>query len=198
MRRDRACPVSTNVMNRRELIKQIALITGTAVIGGEFFLSGCKNNDKVVEGFFTGKDISFFDEVAETILPKTDTPGAKDAEVGKFMASFSVDCYDEKQLKALKDGIKTLNDAANKKYENDFIKISASQKQELLTGIDAEAKGFKQEKEQPPHYFTLMKQMVLLGFFTSKPGATQVLRYEPVPGKYHGCIDYKKGETSWA
>ena len=191
-------------MNRRELIKQIALLTGTAVIGGEFFLAGCKNEDKTSVDFFSDKDILFFDEVAETILPKTNTPGAKDAEVGKFMVSYSADCYDELQLKTLKDGINKLNDAAGKKYGNDFMKITATQKQELLTGIDAEAKKYYEKstgqtgKEQPPHYFTLMKQLVLLGFFTSKPGVTQVLRYNPVPGKYQGCIDYKEGETSWA
>jgi hypothetical protein len=190
-------------MNRRELIKQITLLTGTAVIGGEFFLSGCKSGDKALVGFFSEKNISFFDEVAETILPKTNTPGAKDAGVGKFMASYSADCYDELQLKILKDGIARLNDAAEKKYHNDFIRLDTSQKQELLTEIDTEAKKYNGEagqskKEQPPHYFTLMKQMVLLGFFTSKPGATQVLRYVPVPGKYEGCIDYKEGETSWA
>ena len=190
-------------MDRRELLKLIAVATGTAVVGGEFFLSGCKSNDKTLVGFFTEKDISFFDEVAETIIPKTNTPGAKDAEVGKFMASYSTDCYDETQLKTLKEGISKLNDAAEKKYTNVFLQLNNSQRQELLTEIDAEAKKSNKEKEQlkkdqPPHYFTLMKQMVLLGFFTSKPGATQVLRYVPVPGKYHGCIDYKEGETSWA
>ena len=187
-------------MDRREILKLITAFTGSALIGGEFFLSGCKNNDKAVEGFFTAKDIFFFDEVAETILPKTDTPGAKEAEVGKFMASFPVDCYDEKQLKTLKDGIALLNDASKTRYGTDFVNITATQKQELLTLIDAEAKAYenKKGKEELPHYFTLMKQIVLLGFFTSKPGATKVLRYEPVPGKYKGCIDYKKGETSWA
>ena len=191
-------------MKRRELIKQIALLTGAAVAGSEIFLSGCTSNDKALVGFFTEKDISFFDEVAETIIPKTNTPGAKDAEVGKFMASYSTDCYDELQLKTIRDGINKLNEAAEKKYGNDFVQITAPQKQELLTGIDADAKKEseknrgQQGKEQPPHYFTLMKQMVLIGFFTSKPGATQVLRYVPVPGKYHGCIDYQEGETSWA
>ena len=53
-------------------------------------------------------------------------------------------------------------------------------------------------EQAAPHYFSLMKQLSLLGFFTSKPGATKVLRYIPVPGKYEGCIDYKKGETAWA
>ena len=190
-------------MDRRELLKQIALLTGSAVVGGEFFLSGCKSNDKTSVGFFSGKDISFFDEVAETIIPKTNTPGAKDAEVGKFMASYSTDCYDELQLKTLKKGINQLNETAEKKYGNDFMKLTASQKKELLTEIDTETKKYNEqknqsEKELPPHYFTLIKQLVLLGFFTSKPGATQVLRYVPVPGKYYGCIDYKEGETSWA
>jgi hypothetical protein len=186
-------------MNRRELIKHIALLTGAAVAGSELFLAGCKNEDKAATAGFSEKDISFFDEVAETILPRTNTPGARDAETGKFMASYSLDCYDEKQLKALKNGIAALNEAAKQKYGNDFLKINPSQREELLKGIDAEAKAYnsKPEKDLPPHYFTLMKQMALLGFFTSKPGATQVLRYVPVPGRYLGCIDYKEGETSW-
>jgi hypothetical protein len=191
-------------MDRRQLIKHIALLTGAAVAGSEFFLSGCKSKDAAPVGFFTQKDISFFDEVAETILPKTNTPGAKDAEVGKFMTSWPMDCYDELQLETLKEGINKLNEASRKIYSLSFIEATALQKQTLLTGIDAEAKKYNEtnwsqsKKDFPPHYFTLMKQLVLLGFFTSKPGATQVLRYRPVPGKYLGCIDYKDGDTSWA
>ena len=189
-------------MDRRELIKRIALLTGVAVAGSEFFLSGCKSSDKSSVGFFYEKDILFFDEVAETILPKTDTPGAKDAEVGKFMASFSTGCYDEIQLKTLKEGINKLNDASREIYNVSFMDSSALQKQLLLIATDAEAKEHNKKNNdqgnKEPHYFTLMKQLALLGFFTSKPGVTQVLRYVPVPGKYEGCIEYKKGETSWA
>ncbi len=191
-------------MNRRELIKQIALLTGTAVIGGEFFLSGCKNNDKEAAAFFSEKDISFFDEVAETILPRTNTPGAKDAEVGKFMASYSTDCYSDWQLQILKEGIRELNKKSSQLNDLFFMDATDLQRQKVLAEVDAEAKRHNEEREHSkkkvmgPHYFTLMKQMVLLGFFTSKPGATEVLRYVPTPGKYHGCVDYKAGETSWA
>jgi hypothetical protein len=191
-------------MNRRELIKHIALLTGAAVAGSEFFLAGCNSHDAINVGSFAEKDVSFFDEIAETILPKTNTPGAKDAEVGKFMASYSTDCYDELQLQTLREGITKLNEASQKKYGSGFIKLAESQKQDLLTEIDAEAKKYNEGintgsgKGQPLHYFTLMKQLVLFGFFTSKPGVTQVLRYVPVPGKYEGCIDYKEGETAWA
>jgi hypothetical protein len=186
-------------MDRRELIRQIAILTGAVVAGSELFLSGCKNADKETTDRFTGMDIDFFDEVAETILPKTDTPGAKDAEVGKFMASYAMDCYDQKEQHILKEGISRLNYAAENKHGKPFLKLGNKQKEDLLTTIDAEAKKYNEtRKEQPAHYFTLMKQLVLLGFFTSQPGATQVLRYNPVPGKYQGCIDYKEGETSWA
>jgi hypothetical protein len=191
-------------MNRRELLKLITAATGSVVAGGEFFLSGCKSSENPSIGTFTEKDISFFDEVAETIIPRTDTPGAKDAEVGRFMAMYSTDCYDEQQLKTLKDGIGKLDDASKKEYGSGFMSINPEQRNKLLTDIDAGAKKYNEEnaaqqgKEQAPHYFTLMKQLVLFGFFTSKPGVTQVLRYIPVPGKYQGCIEYKKGETSWA
>ena len=71
-------------MDRRELLKLVALATGSVVIGGEFLLSGCTNPDAIGGMAFSEGDIKFLDEVAETILPKTKTPGAKDAEVGKL------------------------------------------------------------------------------------------------------------------
>ena len=53
-------------------------------------------------------------------------------------------------------------------------------------------------KENPNYYYTMMKQLTLLGYFNSKEGATQALRYLPVPGKYDGSYPYKKGDKAWA
>ena len=86
-------------MNRRDALSRVALLVGGTVIGAEFFLSGCKNEDRVGSSVdFTEKDIAYLDEIAETILPKTDTPGAKDAKVGAFMTVMVKDTYDEKKL----------------------------------------------------------------------------------------------------
>jgi hypothetical protein len=79
-------------MERRELLKLIALATGTAFIGGDLFLSGCKNAPALGGATFSENDIGFLDEVAETIIPKTTTPGAKDAAVGTFMTVMVNDC----------------------------------------------------------------------------------------------------------
>jgi hypothetical protein len=181
-------------MDRRELIKSIAVLTGAAFVGGNLFLAGCKEHNEQV--FSTG-DIAFLDEVAETIIPRTNTPGAKDAEVGKFIAVYASDCYDTKQQQVLKQGITQLNEVSKKRFNTKFTELSAEQKKALLTEIDGEAKQQSQQEKATPHYFTLMKQLTLLGFFTSKAGATQVLHYVPVPGGYEGCVDYN-GETAWA
>ena len=186
-------------MERRELLKLIALATGSAFIGGDLLLSGCKNAPAIGGATFSEEDIAFLDEVAETIIPKTTTPGAKDAAVGSFMTVMVNDCYDKKDQDIFHEGIKKLDDACQKAHNTGFMKATPEQRTSLLTTIDKEAKEHKsKQKDGPNHYFTLMKQLTLFGFFTSKPGATQVLRHEPVPGRYDGALAYKKGDRAWA
>ncbi|MES1218418.1 MAG: gluconate 2-dehydrogenase subunit 3 family protein [Bacteroidota bacterium] len=191
-------------MDRRELLKMVALLTGGVVIGGEVFLTGCNSNDTTAPtaatGAFSKDDIAFLDEVAETILPKTSTPGAKDAAVGTFMTVMVNDCYTEADQKVFHEGMKKLDEASNKLNSAGFIKSTPEQRKALLVNLDKEAKEYSKSKkpEDPNHYFSMMKQLTLLGFFTSKPGATEALRYVAVPGKYEGCIPYKKGDKAWA
>src|SRR5262245_36500955 len=97
-------------MDRRELLKMIALATGTAFIGGEFFLSGCKNPEAGATGEFSQDDVALLDEVGETILPKTNTPGAKDAKVGEYMKTMVNDCYTADDQKVFHEGMRQLND----------------------------------------------------------------------------------------
>ena len=183
-------------MDRRELIKKIAILTGAAFLGADLFLVGCKS-DKNIN--FALTDITLLDEIAETIIPKTKTPGAKDAETGKFIAGYVADCYSDSDRKIVQEGVIALEEAANRKYDGSFMEITKMQKQELLTAIAMEAKEYNQKKDKNKtvHYFTLIKQLTLLGFFTSEVGATQVLRYNPIPGKYEGCLPYIKGEKAW-
>src|SRR6188472_643806 len=132
-------------MDRRELLKMIAAATGGVVIGGEFFLAGCKNPDAGVgiSSTFTESDIAFLDEVAETIFPKTSTPGAKDAKVGQFMTVMVNDCYEAKDQKTFHEGLGKLNDAADKKFNEKFMKLTPEKRHELLVALDAEQKDYQ-------------------------------------------------------
>lgn len=193
-------------MDRRELLKRIALLTGGVVIGGDLFLTGCKSGN-TSDATFTTENIALLDEVAETIIPATTTPGAKAAKVGEFMKVFVTDCYTPDQQKAFMSGINQLNKACEAMHKKSFIECDAQQRKDFLTSLEKEAKPFNEkvmaankgenDVQAPLHYYTLMKQLTLLGFFTSKTGGTETLRHVPIPGKYDGAYPYKKGDKAW-
>ncbi len=211
-------------MDRRELLKLIALATGSALIGGEVFLTGCNNPDQALgSGQFTEDDIAFLDEVGETILPKTSSAGAKEAKIGEYMKTMVNDCYTKEDQDVFHAGIKKLDEACKKMHDHGFMKASPEQRKELLISLDKESKeaaGKKKEFDEaekkkegeefekgnmefkkatmPSHYFTMMKQLTIVGYFTSKEGRNGALRFTPVPGKYDGNLDYKKGDKLFA
>jgi hypothetical protein len=52
--------------------------------------------------------------------------------------------------------------------------------------------------EQPAHYFRMMKELALLGYFTSELGCTKAMRYVESPGRFDSCVPYTPGEPAWA
>ena len=141
-------------------------------------------------------------EIAETILPRTRTPGAKDAGAGLFMATFVSDCYTARQQATFRAGLADIDKRAGGR----FVSLAPEARTELLRTLDAEAKshtaevtetGTPEEGEAMPHYFTMLKQLAIFGFFTSKVGATGVLQYVAVPGRYDGDLAYVPGTPAW-
>lgn len=210
-------------MDRRELLKLIAVATGGAMIGGEFFLTGCKNPESGTTPLaFTEENIAFLDEVAETILPQTSTAGAKAAGVGRFMTVMVNDCYTKEDQEVFHKGLKDLDDACEKMHGHGFMKATPEQRKELLISVDKEVSDYRKKKADfdnqqkelekqshekgtdfkkqtmPNHYFQQVKQLTIFGYFTSEKGRKESLRYVPVPGKWEGVIDYKKGDKSFA
>lgn len=187
-------------MDRREAITKVAWLLGGTIVGAEFFISGCKSSPEKVKELFGAAQMSFLDEVGDTILPTTSTPGAKTAQVGKFMAVMVKDCYKPEDQKVFIKGMDQLDAACKKKQGKKFMECDPKQRTAFLTELDKEQKAYMKTKkaEEPNHYFRMMKELTLLGYFTSEVGATKALRYLPVPGKYDGDVPYKKGEKAWA
>jgi hypothetical protein len=187
-------------MHRRELIQLIAAVTGCAFAGSDALWAA---GEPQLPLPYTDSDVDFLDDVADTILPRTDTPGARDAAVGQFIARYSAACYVPAHIELLKFGISDIDAQMQVRQTKGFRQANEAAKIALLAGIDRHAREHARVANakpggNSPHYFTLMKQLTLFGFFTSEPGATRVARYRPVPGKYKGCIPYAKGETFWA
>src|ERR1700712_4302390 len=122
-------------MNRREALSSVALLLGGTIIGSEFFLSGCTNADKKIgtAGInFSPEDIAFLDEVGDTIIPATDTPGAKEAKIGEFMHVIVRDCYEKENQQIFVDGMGKLNAASNKLNGKGFMASTPEERKKLL------------------------------------------------------------------
>ncbi len=243
-------------IDRREAIRRVSLLLGgVSLVGGNALLAACQRHrppvaDGAKIGDFTPEDVAFLDEVAETILPATSTPGAKAARVGAFMALMVTDTYDPKDQKLFRDGMRTLDEGSRKANGGaTFMSATPQQRLAMLERLDreqkqqadareaaerarmagpaaaAEAKETQAERadvrlpdqrkeggaspdvagaasitdaDAPTHYFRMMKELTLLGYFTSEIGYTQAMRYIESPGRFDPCAPYTPGEKAWA
>ena len=157
-------------------------------------------------GDFTTEQIAFLDEIADTILPATKTPGAKAAKVGEFMALMVTDCYGPEEQTVFRDGMQRVDSAMHQQAQVSFMEAAPAQRLALLVTLDREAKRSMDAREakgkgaetEPAHYFRMMKELALLGYFTSEIGYLQAQRYVETPGRFDPCAPYSPGEPSWA
>jgi len=193
-----------SMIDRREAIRRVtALLGGIALVSESALLTGCRDrgaNRGAEPARFNDSDIAFLDEVAETILPETSTPGAKAAKVGAFMALMVSDSYEPADQQIFRDGMQQLNAAARTKHNAAFMAATPEQRLALLEELDRQQKSYMDAKAEdaPAHYFRMMKELALLGYFTSEIGYTKAMRYVESPGRFDPCAPYTPGETSWA
>lgn len=226
--------LSPDLINRREaILRMSALLGGVALIGSGALIAGCRaeKTGTAASTAFTADDIAYLDEIADTILPTTSTPGAKAAKTGAFMALMVTDTYHDNDEKTFRDGMRKLDDLSKSKNGASFMKATPAQRLALLQELDREQHDYSEKQraegrkksdafinstqqqnapeakinaatqiasEPPSKYFRMMKQLALLGYFTSEVGATQALRYVESPGRYDPCVPYTPGQRDWA
>ena len=190
-------------MDRREALRRSGLVLGYAVSAPVLMgiMKGCKAAPELTYKpvFFTEPQARLVSEVAEIIIPKTDTPGAKDTGVPGFIDQMLKECYKKEDQDRFLAGLQSFDEEAKKAYGDLFIELEPTQQQEHVKkihdqAIDATKKG--EMKERP--FILMTKELTVTGFFTSEAGATQVLQYAPVPGAYHGCVPLAEVGKTWA
>lgn len=193
-------------MDRREAIKRTAWIMGGVVSAPAIMgvLKGCSSRPDInwKPAFLTPDQAALVTEVAEIIIPKTDTPGAKEVGVPAFIDKILKDVYSAEDQKRFTDGLTAFDEEAKKAYGDAFLDLEPAQQTAHVKKLhDAAIQAERNTDPAPKRPFVLMmKELTMLGFFTSEVGATKVLQYDPVPGAYKGCIPLKEagnGKT-WA
>lgn len=188
-------------MDRREAIKRTAWIMGGAVSAPAIMgvLKGCAAKPTIdwKPVFLSEEQGVLVSQVAEIIIPKTDTPGAIDTGVPGFIDLMLKDTYKKEDQDRFLEGLIAFDAQAEEEYGDPFIELSAENQAAFVKKVHDAAVG---ESNNSRPFILMAKELTMLGFFTSEAGATQVLQYVAVPGSYNGCIPLSEagnGKT-WA
>jgi len=193
-------------MDRREALKRTALIMGGVVSAPTIMgiLQGCstKPNLDWKPTFFSEDQAYVISEIAEIYIPKTDTPGAKEVGAPAFIEQMVSTVYDDKVKARFMSGLDEFMKNVESATGDSFASLEPNQQLEQVKSAHDNAMAEESKSNVHPYprpFITLAKELTLLAFFTSEPGATQVLQYDPVPGAYHGCIPLSEaGGKTWA
>lgn len=201
-------------MNRRTAITHVA-----ALLGGAFsaptLLAMQRWEDRLPSENFpaeltlTENQKQIVAEVAEMIIPKTTTPGAKDAGVPAFIVMMLQDCYKAPEHKSFTEGVNSLE-------KKQFLTLGNEQKIALLKQVETDSAeemkayqvqqtkmGDNEDREQMAAqakglpYWRLMKELTMLGYFTSEAGIKSSFEYVPIPGKLE-MITMQPNQKSFA
>jgi gluconate 2-dehydrogenase gamma chain len=193
-------------MNRREALQRTAMVLGYAVSAplAAAVLNGCKAKPELTFApkFLNEAQARLVSVLAETILPRTDTPGAIDAGVPGFIDDILSAVYSPEQQKSFTAGLAEIGkefDFDNTTPEEQLAFVNKKNNDILGGGSKAASEGWWAKggsKEKP--FFLTFKELTLLGFFTSEVGATKVLQYNQVPGPYKGCVPVQQVGKAWA
>ena len=121
-------------------------------------------------------------EIVETIIPTTDTPGAKALGIHSFIQKIVTDCMEPSAQETMTKGLTAVQAIAQKKYNKSFISLDPTQRTELLKAMSQAT-----EPDQKA-FFSLVKGMTIQGYMSSEYVMNNITHYEMAPGRYHGCV----------
>ena len=199
--------LSTTTVNqeksRRRFLKGLTSMLGGAAIGS--MLTGNaisvamayvpKGDSVLADGkIFNQAQLMLLKQICAIVIPKTETLGAAEVDTHGFIDNQLYHCHSKFEQENVLELLSLINQSAQKSFSTPFLKLDADQQFQLLTELDLGENRFNQTQRQS---FKTLKQFICFGYYTSEVGATQELRYDPVPGSFKGSIPYKNAVPTW-
>lgn len=187
------------MLNRRDAIRGLALTVGAAATGWAGRAAAAVAPLGWTPTALSADQARLVDVVAELIIPATDTPGARQAGVPQFVDRALANYCDKAQVEQLLGGLSRMDADARAAHGDVFVALAPDQQVALLNVYDREAALVAPgQGAGRGHFFPVLEDLVTVGYFTSEPGATVALKYDPVPGAYHGCVPLAEIGRAWA
>lgn len=195
---------TTDGMTRRQALGRVGALLGGIVsaptVAG--VLSGCTRDagPNWTPQTLTSEQNEMVSTLAEIIIPETDTPGAREAQVNRFVDALLTESYPPEDRDRFLKGLDDVNARCQEDYGSRFVECTPDQHHSLVADLDAETFGpnAPDTDRQTPAFYRMMKELTIVGYYTSEVGATQELKTNLVPGRFEGDVPYEDIGRSWA
>ncbi|GHB78144.1 gluconate 2-dehydrogenase subunit 3 family protein [Persicitalea jodogahamensis] len=172
-------------MQRRTALKNVAASMGAMVALPAWASNWNQKSIKKI-GFLTIAEDEMLAEVVETFIPVTDTPGAKELNVHRFVQKMVAECYEPEVKKTLNDGLASLDKYSQQTFKKPFAAGTPPQRIHILEGLELS------DDPSVRAFFPLVKNLTIQGYMNSEYVMTNLTHYEMIPGRFHGCVPIKE------
>jgi Gluconate 2-dehydrogenase subunit 3 len=179
------------LMHRRNALKKTILLAGTITILPEMLAKALANAESILAAV-PATQIELLAELADTIIPTTDTPGAKAAGVHDFIALAVEACFSPQQRDQFWADLNAVEEKCQREMSQSYLQFNDNERFQMMTQLEA-----MPAKNGQPQFFQVLKELTLHGYFTSEIGATQALNYDPVPGVWIPDLAIDENTKAW-
>jgi len=187
-------------IDRKEAIKRTALLIGGSVFAPNVLgvLKGCTAQPGVDWNpvLFTNEQARLVSSLADMILPADEYPSASEVGVPAFIESMINDVYTEEQRNKFLDGLEAFAEKSRIELGSEYYNSTEEDRFQFTYNENQNSLEIDRDEDVP--FFLRFKELTILGYFTSEVGATEVLRFEAVPGMYDGCMPFEEVGKTWA
>lgn len=196
-------------MNRRKALRKTGLIAGGAVVLPTFLslLQSCKSETRLdwQPEFFNNDEALFVSSLVDTILPKTQTPGALDVKVDMFLDKVFANTYDAEAQQEVRSEMARFNADCEQQFRSTFVNLNEADRITVLKEAETKSGKFNSSvwgtavgKQEPVGFYRSIKSMAIWAYFTSEGIGKSVLSYDPIPQEYDGCKPVADVGNRWS
>ncbi|CAM3529944.1 gluconate 2-dehydrogenase subunit 3 family protein [Pontibacter korlensis] len=178
-------------MNRRSVVKGLLLFTGGAMLLPSCMMEEAKASISLQHLSVSEEQEKLLAEVVDTIIPATDTPGAKEMGLHLFALKMLDDCYEAEEQQSFMKGMDAFEELTKKQTGNSFVDLSSKQKNEVIAAVNA-----KNAPEEVLAFYEILKNQTIKGYLNSELVMTKLRIYELVPGRYNAYFPVNKAQIS--
>lgn len=183
-------------MKRREAIQKSGWMLKAAVFSPGLIsvIQSCQSKVPDIDGLqvLSNTHYQLASNLADTIIPKTDSASASEVKVVEFIDLLLTDVFDQQVSESFITGLQQFDEDCRSRQGKSFNDLNQNQRNEYLEPIDQEVMSASYDHEVP-FYYTFKKLCVNV-YYSTEQGVKQNLDYRPIPGSYQGDVELQKGE----